>query len=261
MFSNQYANISGFERYQITINSDFIFQPSFITSNGKMMSGTHFIVGGSFEDGWGVGFLIEAVSRKNVPAIFEFLIPFYKPIRNRLKNIFLSIEYNNQRIAYSEPIIESSIKLLTELYSQFNFSHEALFTVGHSIGGTLMKGISYYSDIKGISFESSDAESIGKDSFNSNFNLSKNGLNQVINLYSQRNFFSGFDDDFNLNGRFIKGFNAPNVYQTACLTAIACSKTMKYIPFCKQAFNGKDRNSEIQFNKSLNDFLNQYGYQ
>lgn len=141
LYTEKYANIPGFEMYQITVDSDFVFQPSFITSDGKYMSGTHFIVGGSFEDNWGVSFLIEAISRKYVPMLFELLIPFYKAIRSRFKNVFIAVEYRHQRFGYSEPIIEPGIKLLTELYSQFNFSHEAIFTVGHSVGGTLMKGV------------------------------------------------------------------------------------------------------------------------
>lgn len=59
MYSNEYADIPGFERYQITIDSDLICQPSFITSDNKLMSGNHYIVSGSFEDKWGNGLYIE----------------------------------------------------------------------------------------------------------------------------------------------------------------------------------------------------------
>lgn len=45
----------------------------------------------------------------------------------------------------TEKIIQPGVNALSELYSQFNFSNEALFVVGHSVGGTLMKGVSYYS--------------------------------------------------------------------------------------------------------------------
>lgn len=165
MYTEKYANIPGFEMYQITVDSDFVFQPSFITSSGKYMSGTHFIVGGSFEDKLGVAFIIEAISRKYAPMLFELLIPFYKVIRNNFKDIFITIEYTHQKFEYSKQIFEPGINSLTELYSQFNFSHDALFTVGHSIGGTLMKGVSYYTDIRGVSFESSNAENTAKDIF------------------------------------------------------------------------------------------------
>ncbi|KAK8847923.1 hypothetical protein M9Y10_018971 [Tritrichomonas musculus] len=59
MYSNEYADFPGFGRYQIKIDSDLIFQPSFITSDNKLMFGNHYIVSGSFEDKWGIGLYIE----------------------------------------------------------------------------------------------------------------------------------------------------------------------------------------------------------
>lgn len=55
MYSNEYVDIPGFEKYQITIDSDMVFQPSFITPDNELMSGTNYIVSGSFEDKWGIG--------------------------------------------------------------------------------------------------------------------------------------------------------------------------------------------------------------
>lgn len=46
MFTNEYVNISGFERYQITIDSNMTVQSSFMTSDGQLWSGMHYIVGG-----------------------------------------------------------------------------------------------------------------------------------------------------------------------------------------------------------------------
>ena len=77
MYSDDFEEIPGFEKYQINISSDFIFQPRFITSNGKLMSGTHYIISGSDEDEWGADFLAEAYSRKYTPFVFEFLFPFF----------------------------------------------------------------------------------------------------------------------------------------------------------------------------------------
>ena len=129
------------------------------------MAGTHFIVGGSFEDKWGVGFLIEAMSRKYSPIVFQNIFPLYSLIRSNFKDVFINLEFYNSYLLYNEPIIKPGIKKMTELYSQFNFSHESIFTVGHSVGGTIMKGISYYTDIRGIAFESSDAENTVKNIF------------------------------------------------------------------------------------------------
>lgn len=40
-FTDDYVDILGFERYQMTFDSKMIIQPSFMTSNGQLMSGTH----------------------------------------------------------------------------------------------------------------------------------------------------------------------------------------------------------------------------
>lgn len=50
MFTNEYVEISGFERYQINIESNLTIQPSFMTSDGQLWSGTHYIVGGGYEN-------------------------------------------------------------------------------------------------------------------------------------------------------------------------------------------------------------------
>ena len=53
-FTDDYEEISGFERYQISINSNMKIQPNFITKDGGLWAGTHYIISGSYEDSWGV---------------------------------------------------------------------------------------------------------------------------------------------------------------------------------------------------------------
>lgn len=54
-YSENYEELPGFERYLIQIDEDLVFQPSFITTQGILFSGTHYIVGGSYEDTWSIG--------------------------------------------------------------------------------------------------------------------------------------------------------------------------------------------------------------
>ena len=72
------------------------------------------------------------------------------------------------------------MKSLEKLYYQFNFTQESLFLIGHSITGTAFKGISFFTDIQGITLKASDGEK--------NLNLldkakfKKKDLNQIVKL-------------------------------------------------------------------------------
>ena len=77
-------------------------------------------------------------------------------------------------------------------------------------------------------------------------------INQITNVYSTGNFLIEKDDNCNENGVLPERYYLPNVYDTACLTAITCSKTMKYVPFCKQIL------SVNEFNKSFEAYLSHY---
>lgn len=67
MFTNEYVEISGFERYQINIESNLTIQPSFMTSDGQLWSGTHYIVGGGYENEKDD----RTIGREHVPSIFK----------------------------------------------------------------------------------------------------------------------------------------------------------------------------------------------
>lgn len=67
-----------------------IIQPSFVTNTGKLMAGTHYIVGGSFEDKWGVWLFMESFGRKYFPLLFSNFIPLYQFIRSHFGSIFLN---------------------------------------------------------------------------------------------------------------------------------------------------------------------------
>lgn len=91
VFTNQYENLKGFERYQITIEPDMIIQPSFITDNEKW-SGTHYIVGGSYENKYEIGIFIETIVRSYLPSLFDNFLPFYSLAKGFWRDIFLNVE-------------------------------------------------------------------------------------------------------------------------------------------------------------------------
>lgn len=258
--SDKYEDIKGFERYQINIDSDMVFQPSFITGEGELMAGTHYIVGGSFEDSWGVGILIETYGRaKIVPTVVDNLLILYSIMRGINRDAFLGIEWMNRQVFHYNLNSLEEMNEISNLYSQFNFSQESLYTVGHSISGTAFKGASYFHDVPGIAFESLDGDS--------NINLKmkfsflkkpiSDSYNQITNIYSDGAWISSEDENCDVNGILPPRYYLPNVYDTACLTAITCANTMKYVPFCKQVLS-MEGNPEEEFNVSLDAFLDYY---
>lgn len=92
-FSDEYANIPGFESYQINIDSDMIIQPSFITDDGKSWSGTHYIVGGGYENKWNFGFFIETFGKKYIPMLIENFLPMYSFIRDIKSDILIRLDW------------------------------------------------------------------------------------------------------------------------------------------------------------------------
>lgn len=258
MYSNEYADIPGFERYQINIESNMTIQPSFITGEGQLWSGTHYIVGGGYEDRNDVGFLIETVGRQYIPKLFDNVLPFYSLISGLDKETFLRMVWFNSKLFYLDIFSSKETKKILELYKQFNFTHQALFTVGHSITGTIFKAASFYSDIQGITFEAADGEN--NINFISKSKLKTSSYNQIINIYSKNSIFTGFDKNLYINGMLPKRYMFPNVYDTACMTAITCSETEKYVSFCKQVLSQNTNISEEEFNISFNAYLNNYGY-
>lgn len=261
LHSNEYEEISGFERYQINIEKGMIIQPSFINDDGELMTGTHYVVGGSYEDQWGVGFFIETIGRALIPDILDNFLILYSFIQDLARDIFLGIEWFNRQLFYYDLISMDEMASISELYSQFNFSNQCLFMIGHSILGTAFKGASYSTDIRGIVFESTDGAN------NANLNLKnslefkklKNSISQIYNIYSSESFFSGNDENCDLNGVLPKRYKFPSVYDTACLTSITCSDSMKYVPFCKQVLT-PFKNPEKEFEISFDAFLDYYGY-
>lgn len=152
------------------------------------------------------------------------------------------------------------MKSLSELYNQVNFSHQSLFAIGHSISGTALKVISLLTDVQGIVFEASDSET------NMNF-LDKSHLTKlseseslITNIYSDGTIFTGFDEKCNINGILPKRYLLPNVYDTSCLTAISCSNTMKYVPFCQQVLAQNKQDPMKEYNISFDAYLKHYGY-
>lgn len=102
-FSEDYEDILGFERYQINLESSDIIQPAFINNeDGKLWSGTHYFVGGSYEDRWSVGLFIETIGRTYFSSILDNFLPLYSFIRGLFEKLFLRIEWYNRHLFYFE---------------------------------------------------------------------------------------------------------------------------------------------------------------
>lgn len=253
-FSDDYADLPGFERYQMTIDKSMIFQPSFISNDGQKYAGLHYIVGGSSEDEWGVKTFVEAYGRNKMYNLLKQL-PFIDDTGGIFLNSLIKLDLFNKFIFYSNDGSAKEMTELLHLFSQFNFSHQFLYAIGHSILGNYFKGLSYTTDIRGIVFESS----VGLKNVNT-IPFSKITLihsnNNIKNIYSKSAIISSDDSHCNFNGILPSRYYFPSVYDTACLTAITCSETMKYVPFCEQVLNQNGRDPIKEFNKSFNAYMN-----
>lgn len=260
MFSDEYFNFDGFERYQINIEPNMKIQPSFITNENQLYSGMHYIIGGGFENAWNFGLLIETVGRKYIPLLIENFLPLYSFIRRIANDIFIRIEWINKHILYTQDFSEQEMKSISDLYNQFNFSHQSLFSIGHSITGSIFKTMSLSNDMNGIVFESSDSDTNFNYLDKSHFNKKSGSDSLITNVFSDGSIISGYDDKCNVNGILPKRYIMPNVYDTACLTSISCSNTMKYVPFCKQVLAQNKKDPISEFNNSFDAYLKHYGF-
>lgn len=258
--SSEYEDIPGFERYQISIDADMIIQPSFITEDGELWAGTHYIIGGTYEDSWSVGFFIETIVRYYIPIFLDNFIPLYSLIRSLLTDVFLRIEWFNKHFFYFDVSSSKEMESIVSLYSIFNFSHQSIFVIGHTISGTSFKGVSFLTDIQGITFEASGGENYVKFIDKSDLKKMGESKSQITNIYSAETIFSGNDENCDVNGALPKKFNLPSVYDTACLTSMVCSDTRKYVPFCMQAMTRLKKDPVKEFNSTYDAYLNFYGY-
>lgn len=154
-FSEDYIEMPGFERYQINLNPNDIIQPSFIDNeDGKLWSGTHYFVGGSYEDEWGIGLFIETIGRTYFPSILNNFLPFYSLMRGLFEELFLRIEWYNRNLFYFDVSSIKEMEFVLNIYKQLNFTNEAIFNAGHTISGVIFKGISILTDVQGVAFES-----------------------------------------------------------------------------------------------------------
>lgn len=151
-----------------------IIQPSFITDDMKLWSGTHYIVGGGNDNSWNFGFFIETIGKKYVPMLIGNILPFYSFIRSIKGVVLYRLDWLNKHVFYMDDFTSNEMKSLSLLFKQFNFSQQSLFTVGHSVSGTIFKAISLLTDIQGIVFEASDGEA------NINF-IEKSHLKKKVN--------------------------------------------------------------------------------
>lgn len=162
------------------------------------------------------------------------------------QDTFLQIEWLNSKLFFIDIASSKEINSLLSLYKQFNFSHQSLYTIGYSISGTTFKAASFYSDIRGITFQTLNIENSINFLQNSSLQSNPNPVGQIINVYSKNSFLIENDNKCDINAIIPQLDLFPNVYDTACMTAISCSKFKKYVPFCSQILNLK---SKMQINE------------
>ena len=257
---NQYPSddkrLSEYENYEITIptteseaglneSEKFGFYPRLksISNNETTVTAQHFIVGGCFEDIWGYSYQAEIVSRTYFPMLFSAIIPFFSIFQTILPIIFSTNELFNGIIMGTIRKQDNENKTLINLIDRFKFNMTNAYTIGHSISAATMKGVAATVSIPGVAFEtkSTNVLSIGFEDIIDNV-----GTNR-LNVYSKGNYVSSEDDKYDANGVLPELFFNPNVYDTACLTTVVCSRTKKYVPLCKQVLTQHGEDPEKKF--------------
>ena len=225
------------------------------------------IIGGGIENEWGYTYLTENLARKFVPNVFDQFIPFYGTVVDYAKSLFNVISEFALGTIYVETFSYDEFMWYTKLISNFNFSHKSLFMTGHSISGSTIKEFSYISRIPGLAFEATPSQQYAEyrvieDYINTteyqNFTKETDHKQNVANVPSI-SIFSGIDEDFDVNAKLFHHFKFPNVYDTACHAVVACSKTTKYEPFCRQVLlKDADEVDSTIFDKLIESFYKRY---
>ena len=136
--------------------------------------------------------------------------------------------------------------------------------LGQSISGSTIKEFSVESSIRGITFEAAIAQQYAQFRLLKNYSKSEeykfikdtDYRQNTINYYSS--MISGDDSDFDSNNKLPSHFKAPNIYDTACLVAATCSKTMKYDSFCRQVLNDTDSSASEVYDSIIDSFYDRY---
>jgi len=265
-YNGSLDNPKGLEQYQYTFDQynangidnilniehdHSIIHPKFISDNGTKISGLHIVIGDSFRDVWGYGYLFENIFRVYIPNLFEQLIPLYSTTVNYLNRVysvlceFLYGFFFVQTLSYNEMVGFS------DLMRRFDFDHNSVFMVGHSISGTTVKEFSYVSNFSGIAFEATKGLNYASFRLSENYQKTDKYTQLIANIFGAKFILSGMDDDFAINGKLPRLFYNPNVFDNACLVAATCSETRKYIPFCQQVLNQGGADPIKEFNKII----------
>ena len=252
------TELIGLEQYQYTLNETEKIEPRFTDQNGKDMNGLHIVIGGAFEDDWGYGYHIENLVRVNIPSIFEQFIPFFSLVTGQLNDVFSVLSEFIYGVIYVETLSYEEMVGFSDMMSRFNFDHESIFMVGHSISGTTVKEFSFVSDVPGIVFEASIGLNYAQFRLSDNYEKIEDYTNQIANIYSSTVITSGNDDTFAVNGELPSLFYNPNVFDTACLVAATCSPTKRYQKFCKQVLNQGNADPEKKFQEIVDAYYNKY---
>ena len=137
--------------------------------------------------------------------------------------------------------------------NKFKFNISYVYSIGHSVSAATMKGIARTRVFPGIAFETKDSNILAINTDKKLNSFESAGSNRV-NVYSEGSLFASHDDTYEVNGKLPEMFFNPNVYETACLTTVVCSKTKKYIPLCEQVLSKNEDETSSNFQDILDAF-------
>jgi hypothetical protein len=262
-YSSEDQGFDEFNNYEITIPSEadeeglnetekFAFRPRLvhIDNNETNITGQHFVVGGGFEDTWGYSYEAEIAARVYFPSLFGAIIPFYSIFETILPEFFRGNDRYNGEIFGITRKQELEYQNLLNLLLKFKLNFTDVYAIGHSVSAATMKSIAGTGSLPGIAFETKDTNTLA---LVEEKIIDTVGANRV-NVYSDGMMFASYDDSYDVNGLLPEKFFNPNVYDTACLTTVVCSKTMKYVPLCNQVLTQHGEDSKENFQEILDAF-------
>ena len=185
--------------------------------------------------GWSV--FLEEYVKTLVPTILSSVIPMFSAYLKMMSHHYVFFSNIGSYVLLKSSYHEKYIESLYQNYTNSPSNYTKLF-VGHSIGGYVVKEISRFTTIEGISFESLQSTSSHSkflQLFKSGLDANKKKTSKLIsNVYSEYSMIGGFDSSFSQNIMYPFYSSANNPYESFCMTVAQCSQDDRYVPMCKQ---------------------------
>ena len=257
-FNDSYQELKGLEQYENTIDENTVFKPAFRDTDKNVdYNAYHLIVGGGWENQWGIAVIAENYLRFFIPDFFGSLIPLYSYVASWARGLFLIFMDFSVNFIFVENLMKQVINEYSDLLTRYNFTTRQLYQIGHSTSASIMKELSYTNSIRGTVFEGTPGFGYGllqtSDDYYYKFiyGFDIYQTNNMNNIFSGSYVFKGFDSDFSNNGKLPDRYYIPNVFDTACITVAKCTSSGKYIGMCNYVLSEDPYESEKQFNELI----------